>query len=301
MVSVVLCSYNMPRELPRTIRSLSPSMQRGVRKSDYELVVVDNGSTKPFNEEGCLRWNADLRIIKVAAASPSPARAVNKGIAEARSDLIGVVIDGARLVSPGVISTALQVSKLCDRVVILTLGFHLGPKVQMESISEGYNEEQEDRLLAQSRWTEDGYRLFNISVLAASSAYGWFCPINESNAIFMRRTLWNELGGFDERFQSPGGGLVNLDLLSRASQLRDTLIVTLLGEGTFHQVHGGVATNSPQGSIDRFKIEYETIHGHSFRIPEYESIYFGSIPPNTLAFIRDSSLLGMSRRSTSSN
>jgi glycosyltransferase involved in cell wall biosynthesis len=201
-ISLVVCAYNMARELPRTIRSLSPAMQRGVQKSDYEIVVVDNGSTEPFNEEECRKWDADLRTIPMASQSASPARAANHGIAAAGSDLIGVLIDGARLVSPGIISAALQAFRLCDRVVILTLGFHLGPKVQMESILEGYDQEQEDQLLLQSRWTEDSYRLFDISVFAGSSKHGWFRPMSESNAIFMRRELWKELGGFDERFQT---------------------------------------------------------------------------------------------------
>jgi glycosyltransferase involved in cell wall biosynthesis len=286
--SVVLCSYNMQRELPRTIRSLSPTMQRGVQNSDYEVIVVDNGSTEPFSEEDCRRWVADLRVITIASPSPSPARAVNNGIAEARSDLIGVLIDGARLVSPGIISAALQASRLCDRVVILTLGFHLGPKVQMESILEGYNKEQEDQLLAQSRWTEDGYRLFDISVFAGSSKDGWFSPISESNAIFMRKELWNELGGFDERFQTPGGGFVNLDTLLRAVQLPGVIVVTLLGEGTFHQVHGGVATNSDQNVIDVFHAEYQAIRGRIFQAPFYQSFYFGSVRGNALASIKSS-------------
>ena len=46
--SIVVISYNMARELPRTIRSLSPALQRGVSAEDYEIIVVDNGSTQPF-------------------------------------------------------------------------------------------------------------------------------------------------------------------------------------------------------------------------------------------------------------
>ena len=37
----------------------------------------------------------------------------------------------------------------------------------------------------------------------------------------MRRELWDEIGGMDERFQLPGGGLVNLDLFSRAEYSMD--------------------------------------------------------------------------------
>src|ERR1700683_1909253 len=127
-VSIVVCSHNMPRELPRTIRSLSPPMQRSVQVSDYEIIIVDNGSTKPFDEDECRQWGADLRVLRIApqAASTSPARAVNAGIAQARGALIGVLIDGARLVSPGMIGFAAMADGIAQRAVVLTLGFHLG-------------------------------------------------------------------------------------------------------------------------------------------------------------------------------
>jgi glycosyltransferase involved in cell wall biosynthesis len=286
-VSLVVCAYNMPRELPRTIRSLSPLMQRGVQASDYEIIVVDNGSTERFDEDECRRWGADLRVIRIdpASASPSPARALNAGIATARGELIGVMIDGARLTSPGVVAFAALAGRLADRAIVLTLGFHLGSELQMESVRKGYGPEAEDRLLSHARWTEDGYRLFDISVFAGSSAVGWFGPINESNAIFMRKPLWDELDGFDERFQSPGGGYVNLDMLSRAVALSQVTVITLLGEGTFHQVHGGVATNAAQAVTGAFESEYRNIRGRMFQTPIYRSLYLGSVPINTLASI----------------
>jgi glycosyltransferase involved in cell wall biosynthesis len=287
-ISIVVCSYNMARELPRTMRSLSPGMQRGVQKSDYEIIVVDNGSTQPFDKEECREWGADLRVLAIpsGSASPSPARALNTGIADARGELIGVMIDGARMASPGIIASAAMAGTLSDRAVILTLGFHLGSELQMESVLHGYDLEQEDRLLAKSGWTEDGYRLFDVSVFAASSRDGWFSPITESNAIFMCRHLWDELGGFDERFQTPGGGLVNLDTLARAVQLPGAVVVTLLGEGTFHQVHGGVATNSIHNMAGLFQAEYHKIRQCNYQAPVYESLYVGSVPPHkTLQFI----------------
>jgi glycosyltransferase involved in cell wall biosynthesis len=297
-LSVVVCAYNMARELPRTIRSLSPVMQNKVQASDYEIIVVDNGSTEPFDEAACRQWGADLRVLRidVQSASPSPARALNAGIAQARGAVIGAMIDGARIASPGLIRFALMADALATRTVILTLGFHLGPEVQMKSVPKGYNQAQEDRLLEQIRWTEDGYRLFDISVFAGSSAGGWFGPIKESNAIFMRRKLWDQLGGFDEKFQSPGGGLVNLDTLARAVQLPDVTVVTLLGEGTFHQVHGGVATNTERGpQHDAFRAEYLAIRGRRFQTPAYQSIYLGSVPTGALASIEQSAQIRLTQ------
>ena len=296
-LSLVVCCYNMARELPRTIRSLSPIMQRGVQASDYEIIIVDNGSTAPFDENECRQWGANLRILRIApdSAVPSPVRAINAGRAQARGPLVGVMIDGARLASPGLVKFAIMADALAERSVILSLGFHLGSRVQMESVLQGYNRAQEDRLLERSGWTADGYRLFDVSVFAGSSAGGWFRPISESNAIFMRKPLWDELGGFDDRFQTPGGGYVNLDTLSRAVALPEVTVVTLLGEATFHQVHGGVATNAVHDVHAAFQAEYIKIRGYPFQAPVYQSLYLGSVPVNALASINRSAQMNLAR------
>ena len=130
-----------------------------------------------------------------------------------------------------------------------------------------------------------------MSALAEASAQGWFKPLNESNAIFMPRSLWEELGGYDEAFETPGGGFVNSDTLTRAVSLTNTTIITLLGEGTFHQVHGGVATNSLVNMKEVFHSEYARLRGQRFRTPRYESVYFGSLPSHVMEWIERSVFL----------
>ena len=62
----------------------------------------------------------------------------------------------------------------------------------MQAAEAGYDQAAEDELLAGIDWREDGYRLFDVSVLNGSSAWGWFEPIAESSALFLRR---EPLGG----------------------------------------------------------------------------------------------------------
>jgi hypothetical protein len=289
-LSVVVIAYNMARELPRTLLSLSPEMQLGIGSGDYEIIIVDNGSDPPAAID--VPW-AGTRLVRIDDATPSPAAAVNRGLSIATGDLIGVLIDGARLASPGLLSGAIRASSLHRRPVIGSLGFHLGREVQMKSVRAGYTEREEDRLLATSGWEHDGYRLFEISVFAGSSAGGWFAPIAESNALFMPPALWDELKGYEERFVSPGGGLVNLDTYARACALPDSQLMLLLGEGTFHQVHGGASTNTDSPTWEPFHDEYVGIRGVEYESPQVEPLYIGFVRDQVLGHIGESADLAL--------
>ena len=65
----------------------------------------------------------------------------------------------------------------------------------------------------------------------------------------MARESWDRIGGFDERFVSLGGGMVNHALLDKVRADSALQEVMLLGEGSFHQLHYG-ATTQP-GGINR--------------------------------------------------
>jgi hypothetical protein len=195
------------------------------------------------------------------------------------------------MASPGLLRGVLDARRVHARPIVGTLGFHLGPDVQMRTVATGYDTEVEDRLLADVAWPEDGYRLFEIAALAGSSAGGWFLPMSESNALFMDRESWTLLGGFDESFELPGGGLVNLDAWKRACELPDTQPVVVLGEGTFHQVHGGVATNDPVSHYDDYQAEHVRIRGEPFVPPTYDPVLVGRVHPRALSWIERSARL----------
>ena len=284
-LSVIVVCYNMHRELPRTIRSLSSVMQKDIEPEDYEIIIVDNGSSSAYAQEEFNFPRTNIRWLRTDIGSVSPAHAVNQGLQIAKGELIGVLIDGARIASPGLLAGALQAQKMHPRPVIATPNFHLGQEVQMSAVKNGYNQLTEDLLLKESNWTADGYRLFNISVFAGSSSNGWFAPIAESNAFFLTQDLWKELGGYDEKFVLPGGGLVNLDTYRRACTIPDSRLFILLGEGTFHQVHGGIATNALVSPCEAFHHEYVRIRGQAFAAPTIEPVFVGRVRPEVLKSI----------------
>lgn len=283
MVSVVVVVYNIPREAPRTLHSLSATYQRQIDPNDYEVIVVDNGSDPPFDASILDRLEGNFRLIRMDPAPPSPAQAINRGLREAQGELIGVMVDGARLVTPGLLHFARAGAALYPRAMVATLGWYLGYDIQRMSVEAGYDQAGEDALLRSIEWPSDGYRLFDISTLDESSPDGWFSMFNESNALFLSRDFWTAMDGVDECFDAPGGGLLNLDTLVRALETDGSKLVLLLGEATFHQLHGGVATNvSPDlmgERINGWLKQYESIRGRRFTISYNKTItYLGTVP-----------------------
>jgi hypothetical protein len=285
-LSVVVVFFNMAREAPRTLFTLSPVYQRGVSADDYEVIVVDAGSGEPLAEDLVQGFGANFHLVRTTA-SPSPVAAANHAASLARGGAIALCIDGARMLSPGVIRHMIAAFRAWDDPLVATLAWHLGPKVQNESLLDGYGQAAEDALLDSVDWRADGYELLRISTLAISSKNGWFQPITESNCLAVRKDAWNRLGGLDAGFVTPGGGLVNLDFYRRACDALDPLVV-LLGEGTFHQFHGGVATNVPMHlhPFTLFSEEYARIRGKEFRYSQKSPLFLGGMPAQALEFLR---------------
>jgi len=278
-LSIVVIGFDMRRELPRTVLSLLPPYQRGVSRDEVEIIVVDNGSAEPV----CRDWfppDADIRVVRLNEGGVSPCKAINEGARLARAEHISVVIDGARMASPGLVSTALMASAMNSRSFVATLGFHLGPKMQQVSVTEGYSREIEDSLLASIGWPLDGYRMFEICALGGSYTEGVLKMPPETTFFVMQTTMFHEIGGYNDRFVQLGGGLASSDFFRRALEAVGESCVILVGEGTFHQFHYGATTQAggvsrkPDGveSLwDVYAREYEQVVGrpftHSTKVP----------------------------------
>jgi hypothetical protein len=270
LLSVVVNFFNNCREARNTLFSLSRNYQLEALEIPYEVIVLDHGSTEALSEAEVRAFGPEFDYRFVRTKAVSPVKAINQACFEAIGEQLMVIIDGAHILTPGVFRLVRQAFSRFASPFIATVPFHLGPARQNLSINDGYDQQVEDSLLQTCGWRSNGYRLFSVSAAFADDSGGWHGQLFESGCFAMRRVDFVALGGFDERFQSRGGGLANLDLFQRALISQSLHYVVLIGEGTFHQVHGGVATNAPiqQHPWKAFHEEYVRVRGVPFfRVP----------------------------------
>lgn len=292
LISVVIVVYNMQRVALRTLRSFAAAYQ-GLSSELYEVIVVENGSNQPLSKQQVQAFGPNFRYFLLRDAHPSPVRALNFGVKQAKGKMVGLMIDGAHLVTPGVLKYALRAFKAYKNPVVGMLALHLGGQIQRLAIRNGYSEDVEDALLQQIDWPNNGYQLFGISALTGVNTKGWFSPMLESNCIFMLRRTYQQMGGFDERFDAPGGGLANLDFYERLCAHPELELITLLGEGSFHQIHGGVATNNAneqsfEANLAQWKEQYKAIRGKDFQGNTRKPEYWGSLAPAATPLLQHS-------------
>lgn len=258
-VSVAIACWQMGRELPRTLRSLSRAFQRGVEDLSYEIVVVDNGSDQLPDAPG---MEPAPRIVRARAPAPSPVGAMNEALSMARGGLVGAWIDGARLASSDLLAAVWQAAAAHPAPVVAVPNRQLGPDRQASSARLGYDRATEDALLDAAGWPDPAADLFAMSWPEEPAPTA---PMLESNALFLRRETWAALGGFDPAFTEPGGGLCNPDVLDRAVRLPGTQLIRMSGVATFHQIHGGASTSDEARALRVVKEgarAYAALRGH---------------------------------------
>ncbi len=284
-LSVVVVFYNMRREAARTLLSLSRAYQRGIDDLDYEVIVVENGSApdQVLGEEFVRRFGPEFRYLDLGAdAKPSPVPALNRGLELSTGRAVAFMIDGAHVLTPGVLGYGIAGLRTYEPAIVVTQQWYVGPGQQPDAMLAGYDRETEDDLFQYIEWPSDGYRLFDIGHFIGDR--DWLDGLWESNCIFVPRAVLEQSGAFDERFSVAGGGYANLELYERLGSSAGLRIVTILGEGSFHQLHGGTTTNVADPSDRRATIvgyadQFRDMHGRPFRGPGKTIHYVGTMFP----------------------
>jgi cephalosporin hydroxylase/glycosyltransferase involved in cell wall biosynthesis len=282
-LSVIVVFYNMRREARRTLHSLSRAYQQGLEDLDYEVIVVENGSDddERLGDELVRSFGPEFRYLDLGAeATPTPAVALNRGLSMASGESIAFMIDGAHVLTPGVLRYGMAGLTTYAPAIVATQQWYVGPGQQGNQQETGYDEAYEDSLFDQVDWPGDGYLLFDIGHFIGER--DWLDGIWESNCMFVSRKLLEQVGGYDESFAMAGGGYTNLDFYERLGSTPGVNVVTILGEGSFHQMHGGTTTNQLDSDGRRARItsyadHYAELRGRPFKGPGKTIHYVGTM------------------------
>lgn len=279
-ISVVIVVHDMPQQALNTLRSFAVDYPRHVSQDDYEVIVVENESPNLLGEQAALSTGGNVRYMLRPNDGHSPVPSLIEGIAAARGQYLGIVIDGARMVTPRVLHYARTAFRITADAVVNVPGYHLGLAEQHRNPE--HDEQTERRILKHIDWTTDGYRLFEASVFfRGRHQHGFLLPLMESNCVFVSRYAYDLIGGVERRFDMPGGGMVNLDLYKRLVERPGARLFVTPGEGTFHQYHGGVTTKADErreAMLDEFRAQYQQIRGVRYTMPDATPTLLGAVP-----------------------
>ena len=256
-LSVVVVFYDMAREAARTLHSLSRSYQEGIDDLD---VRGDRRRQRLASRAAARRrrsWRASVRSSASSTCAttrcPSPTHALNRAVELARGRAFAFMIDGAHLLTPGVLRFGMAGLRTYDNAVVATQQWYVGPGPAAADGGPRLRPGLRGRAVP-------AHRVARRRLPAVRDQ-----PLHRRPRLVRRRAreqlplrrprrCCEQVGAFDDSFSMPGGGYANLDLWERLARRPDATMVTILGEGSFHQLHGGTTTNDPEHVDRRTKI-----------------------------------------------
>jgi glycosyltransferase involved in cell wall biosynthesis len=299
-LSVIVIGYKMSAQLLNTVYTLSSSYQREIAESDYEVIVVENSSSDNIDAEAVTALGGNIRFFRRDESSHTPVYAVNFAFQQCRGELIGLMIDGARMLSPGALSRALECWQQDANALVTVPGYHLGEQEQYHYTDPARARSDEDALLDSVHWRHDGYQLFSIATFSGANRRGYLQPIMECNCVFAAAGKFASIGYADERFQLRGGGSINLHMYRSLGTGADCNLYVLPGEGSFHQFHGGVTTSGyedRQAEIERHRVQLHSLWPGGFHSLRRKPRLHGKVGASAQAYLEFSREMELKRES----
>ena len=222
--------------------------QRGIEDLDYEV---------HRRRERLGAGPAARRRLRRAASGPSSATSTWAPTAHARrrpspstgasptarGETVALMIDGAHVLTPGVLHYGMPGCRAYEPASWPPSSGTSGPASRATRCSRATTRRSRTGSSTQIQWPDDGYRLFEIGHFIGDR--DWFdgivgeqLPLRAPQAARAGRAASTTASRW------PGGGYANLDLFERLGPTPGRHAWRrILGEGSFHQFHGGTTTN----------------------------------------------------------
>jgi glycosyltransferase involved in cell wall biosynthesis len=189
-ISVLVVIYRMSRQAENTLRSLAPPYQRGIPPSEYEVIVVENNSDDELGRERAEALAPNIRYFYRKEQGVSPVPAFNFAVEQARGGILGIMIDGARMVTPRVLTYTRMAFRMDRNALVVVPGYHLGEQEHHTITEPEAFKREEARLLEGIDWFNEGYRLFDIACWSGANPKGYLTWFLESNCLFCTRAAF---------------------------------------------------------------------------------------------------------------
>lgn len=255
-ISIVIPTYQSKKQLGNTLRALN--RQKGVADEDFEVIVVDDGSSDGTCEYvKAIEKNYDFHYIyleRTQGSSRSKTR--NTGIMAAKGEII-VFLDSDILVKEDYVSQVLGYFAIDKDILLVGHRIMLTEEVTPEDLSE-------DNLYSGEKFRIkcfDNFEVRHALFLDASynsrrNKYPWIHVYSCNMAV--GRELLDRAGYFDEAFK--GWGLEDLELGYRLYKCGAKVITGVKIE-VYHQPHTTIINNDSKAQEEREKeVEANTLY-----------------------------------------
>ena len=175
-VTVVVVHFEQPAQLARVLAGLAVQTHPSL-----DVVVVDDGSASPPDVP------ADVRLLRQPDLGFRAAAARNLGAASSTADVL-VFLDADTVPEPGFVSALVRHAAACPDVLAV------GRRRHADLSGDGGE-------LAEPVWLRDGYAASRDLLDADGRSFRFVI----SAVLACRRSLFEDLDGFDERFVGYGG------------------------------------------------------------------------------------------------
>ena len=298
LISLVVVVYDMVAPAMNTLYSLSSNYQQDVSEDEYEVIIIENRSNNNLDPAAVAELGDNFHYHLRDEPGVSPVAAANEGLHLCRGQYIAMIIDGARMLTPRVVKWAKQAYRLSRDSLTMVPGYHIGDREQQLHDKTTYNQQTEQRWLDELNWKDEGYRLFQSCHPSPGNKYGFLHPFMECSCLFAHASHFKRINGINQQFDLSGGGSVNLHLLRSLGMHGQMQAVILAGEGSFHQLHGGVTTSSRADREDllkKFSDQLNALWDGQFHALRREPLLLGTVSADALPWLQHASNRAESR------
>ncbi|GAA1881877.1 hypothetical protein GCM10009836_73900 [Pseudonocardia ailaonensis] len=183
-VSVVVCHYEQPAQLARTLHALGRQTL-----PPHEIVVADDGSRRPPEPA------PGVRVVTQPDRGFRAAAARNLGARHTTGEVL-VFLDADTVPEPGFLAALTRTVARCADVLAVGRRRH----ADLRDLPPGGDPATAPRL-SEPGWLTEGYRATRDLLDADGRSFRYVI----SALMALRRSLFDDLGGFDERFVGYGG------------------------------------------------------------------------------------------------